>query len=189
MKNVVALGASSSEASINKQFASWVAQQVNEVEVDVLDLNDFEMPLYSVDLERLEGVPQKAVAFRDQLQAADGIVISFAEHNGSYTAAFKNIFDWFSRIQKPIWMEKPMLLLAAAPGPRGGKNVLDLAVKTFPYQGGNVAASFSLPKFRDNFSAEEGIVNPELKSEFEEALRLFTIALEESREQASRVAS
>jgi NAD(P)H-dependent FMN reductase len=29
-------------------------------------------------------------------------------------AAFKNIFDWMSRIDKNVWQNKPMLLMAIA---------------------------------------------------------------------------
>jgi NAD(P)H-dependent FMN reductase len=35
--------------------------------------------------------------FFNKLGTADLLVISFAEHNGAYSAAFK-IFDWISRI-------------------------------------------------------------------------------------------
>ena len=50
MKKIVAFGASSSKKSINKDFATFVASQVKDVDVLVLDLNDFEMPIYSIDL-------------------------------------------------------------------------------------------------------------------------------------------
>jgi chromate reductase len=100
MKKIVAFGASSSVNSINKQFASFVANKISNSELIILDLNDFEMPIYSEDRERFEAIPSLAYDFKAILKNADGIIISFAEHNGSYTAAFKNIFDWISRIEK-----------------------------------------------------------------------------------------
>jgi NAD(P)H-dependent FMN reductase len=60
----------------------------------VLDLNDYEMPIYSIDRETEDGIPEEAQRFYDELGAVDAILISFAEHNGAYTAAYKNIFDW-----------------------------------------------------------------------------------------------
>ena len=93
MKKIVAFGASSSKKSINKDFATFVASQVKDVDVLVLDLNDFEMPIYSIDYENDNGIPKKAFKFKEKLKSANGIVISFAEHNGVYTAAFKNIVN------------------------------------------------------------------------------------------------
>tara|TARA_B110000459_G_scaffold49667_1_gene55508 strand:- start:1529 stop:1678 length:150 start_codon:yes stop_codon:yes gene_type:complete len=49
MKKIVAFGASSSVNSINKQFASFVANKISNSELIILDLNDFEMPIYSED--------------------------------------------------------------------------------------------------------------------------------------------
>lgn len=176
-KKVIAFGASNSSKSINRQLVDWASQQLENVEVELLDLNDFEMPIYSIDREQESGVPELAQRFRSLLQGANGIMISFAEHNGSYTTAFKNIFDWNSRIGRPIWMDKPMFLMATSPGGRGGQNVLSTAKTSFPYQGGKVVASFSLPSFNQNFSLEKGISNAELKTEFDQQLALFNQAI------------
>jgi len=59
-----------------------------------------------------------------------------------------------------------MLLLATSPGVRGGSSVLEIANKRFPFQGGIVKGSFSLPSFGENFDSEKGITNEELKNEF-----------------------
>ena len=45
MKKIIAFGASSSKASINKQVAAYAANQLKNAMVEVLDLNDFEMPI------------------------------------------------------------------------------------------------------------------------------------------------
>ena len=92
MKKIVAFGASSSVKSINKKLATYAASLIpNSVSI-IINLNDFEMPIYSIDYERENGIPKKAFRFKEILKDADGIIISFAEHNGVYTAAFKNIF-------------------------------------------------------------------------------------------------
>ena len=110
MKKIVAFGASSSLNSINKDLATYTASQVPDSASIVINLIDFEMPIYSTDKEKENGIPDLAYKFKDILKNADGIVISFAEHNGVYTAAFKNIFDWISRIEKVVWYNKPMFL-------------------------------------------------------------------------------
>ena len=63
---------------------------IENAELTVVDINDFELPLYSSDLEAENGIPQNAVEFDNLIKAADGIVLSLAEHNGLPTAAFKN---------------------------------------------------------------------------------------------------
>ena len=99
---ILAFGASNSKTSINKQFATYASNQIEKAEVILLDLNDFEMPIYSIDKEKENGIPDLAKEFKQYIKDCDGIIISFAEHNGAYTAAFKNIFDWISRIEKVI---------------------------------------------------------------------------------------
>ena len=103
MKNIIAFGASNSQNSINKKFATYVAHQLTDVEIEIIDLNDFELPIYSIDRENKNGIPEKARQFKEKLNNSDGIIISFAEHNGAYTVAFKNIYDWASRIEKDFW--------------------------------------------------------------------------------------
>lgn len=165
MKKIIAFGASSSKTSINKELATYAANQFQNAIVEVLDLNDFEMPIYSVDKEKDNGIPQLAQDFYAKLGTADAIVISFAEHNGAYSAAFKNIFDWTSRINAKTFQEKQVLLLATSSGPRGGSSVLEIAKNRFPFQGAVVKGSFSLPSFNDNFDAEKGITNEDLKNQ------------------------
>lgn len=170
MKKIIAFGASSSSTSINKQLATYATTLFKNTTSEILDLNDYEMPIYSMDKEKKDGIPQLAHDFYNQLGAADLIIISFAEHNGAYSTAFKNIFDWMSRINGKTFQEKPMLLLATSPGARGGSSVLEIANKRFPFQGGIVKGSFSLPSFNDNFDAEKGITNSDLKKQLEEII-------------------
>ena len=171
MKKIIAFGASSSKTSINKQLAFYTATKFENATVDVLDLNDYEMPIFSVDKESTIGIPQLAHDFYAKLGAADLIIISFAEHNGGYSAAFKNIFDWISRINSKTFQEKPMLLVSTSPGPRGGATVLEIAKNRFPFQGGVVKGSFSLPSFSANFDSEKGIIDTDLKNQLLEIVK------------------
>jgi NAD(P)H-dependent FMN reductase len=165
-KKLLAFGASNSSDSINKQLADYASKQFKNVTVDLLDLNDYEMPIYSKDRQRDNGIPQLAQDFYKKIGDADFILISFAENNGNYSTAFKNILDWTSRINNKTFQEKPMLLLATSPGARGGSTVLDIAVKRMPFQGGIVKGSFSLPSFNENFDRKKGeISNEELNKE------------------------
>ena len=174
MKKIIAFGASSSKTSINKQLATYAAKQFKEATVTVLDLNDYEMPIFSIDKETETGIPQLAHDFYARLGTADVIVISFAEHNGAYTTAFKNIFDWTSRINSKTFQEKPVVLLATSPGPRGGSSVLEIAKNRFPFIGAVVKGSLSLPSFYENFDAINGIINDEYKNQLMNIVNAIT---------------
>ena len=173
MKRIIALGASNSKNSINKKFAYWAARKIKDAEVELIDLNNYETPMYSSDLEKEDGIPEVVMKLKDKLNSADGFVISLAEHNGNYTAVFKNVQDWLSRIDIKVWGDKPILLLAASPGKMGGKSVLNIAKASFPYMGGNVVAVYSLAGFYQNFNTDEGISNGALLADFEISLETF----------------
>lgn len=177
MKKILAFAASNSQNSINKELAEYTANHVNGAEVIVLDLNDFEMPIYGIDKENKNGIPALALQFKEAIKNADAIVISFAEHNGNFAAAYKNIYDWVSRIEKDFWYNKPMFLLATSPGARGGIGVLEIASKAYGYSNKNTVVDFSLPLFHANFDSQKGIIEPSLKSKFEEKLEEFKKAV------------
>jgi NAD(P)H-dependent FMN reductase len=170
MKKILVFAGSSSKTSINKQLAVYAAQQFQNAQLDILDLNDYEMPVFSVDKEKENGIHNLAQDFYNKIGNADLIVLSLAEHNGAYASAFKNILDWTSRINNKTFQQKPMLLLATSPGARGGSTVLDIASKRFPFQGAEVKGTFSLPTFFENFDADHGITNPELKHQLLEII-------------------
>lgn len=177
MKKILAFGASSSKNSINKTFAEFTAKQLAEIKLKLLDLNDYEMPIFSVDRENENGIHALAQQFKEEIKSANGIIISFAEHNGAYSAAFKNIYDWVSRINNNVWESKPLFLLATSPGGRGGKSVLEMAYNRYHRGYTNTIVTFSLPSFGKNFSVESGILDEELKAEFQVKLKEFEAAL------------
>lgn len=175
--NIVAFGGSNSKHSINKRFASYAASRLSNAEITLLDLNDFEMPIYSIDREKESGFPELAVRFKERIEGADALVVSLAEHNSSYTAAYKNIYDWVSRIDRKVWAGKPMFLLGAAPGGRGAKSVLNIALGSFQRMNPEKVVSFSLPVFHENFTDDKGISDAALSAEFEEQLKKFETLL------------
>lgn len=169
--NILAFAASNSSRSINKILIRYTCSLIKDHAIEIVDIHDYEMPIYSSDREKNDGVPQKATLFAQKIDACDLILISFAEHNGAYTTAFKNIFDWLSVIpHRKTWGEKNMLLMATSPGIRGGMGVLDMAVQRFPFNGGNVVGQFSLPSFAKNFDVENNEMEAEKKRELVQLL-------------------
>lgn len=168
---VLAFAASSSRNSINKQLANFTASQIPEAQVELLDINDYEMPLFSEDREKELGHPTLAKAFYQKLGEADIIVIAFAEHNGSYTAAYKNLFDWTSRINMKVFQNKPVIMLAASPGPGGATSVLASAQGSAPFFAADLKGAISVPNFYDNFDLESGqLTNKTLLEELQKVI-------------------
>lgn len=168
---IIAFAGSPSKNSINKKLATYAAGLFQNAEVEILDLNDYQMPLFTVDIEAEIGQHELANAFLSKIKSADFLVVSLAENNGNYSAAFKNIYDWCSRIVPKVFQGKPMLLMATSPGGRGGATVLEIAKNAFPRYGADIKATFSLPSFNDNFDVEKGkISNAELDGELKKTI-------------------
>ncbi|GEM50229.1 NAD(P)H-dependent oxidoreductase [Empedobacter brevis] len=174
---ILAFAGSNSKTSINKQLLNYTLNQIENAEIDLVDINDFEMPIYSIDRQLENGFPQEAHDFHQKIQAADGLVISLAEHNGNFSVALKNILDWVSRIDMPYLKDKKLLLLSTSPGAYGGGNVMEVATKYFGmFASGEVVASATFPSFNDNFQNNE-IVNEELKNKVLTQVNTFQKAL------------
>ena len=168
---ILAIPASNSQKSINKALINYTASLLDQHEVEVLDINDYEMPIYSSDLEEAHGVPDAASRFFKKIQEADALVISYAEHNGNYTVAYKNLFDWTTRVSMKVYQGKPIIMLSTSPGPGGAKSVLSLANGSAHFFDGHVKATLSVPSFFDNFDLDKGeITNPALVSTLKTAL-------------------
>lgn len=60
---VLAFAATNSRNSINKALVTHAAELLQRnagAELEILDLNDFEMPIYSIDREQDSGIPEPA---------------------------------------------------------------------------------------------------------------------------------
>ena len=153
-KKILTFAASNSSVSINRTLAEYAASLAQDAEVTTLDIHDYEMPIYRHDREEESGIPKQAHDFLARLGEADALIIGLAEHNGLYSAAFKNLFDWCSRIGREVFQGKPMVLTATSNGAGGASRVLDLAETAFPHFGGDVKAAFSLPLYDEKFDPE-----------------------------------
>ncbi|MEO0461508.1 MAG: NAD(P)H-dependent oxidoreductase [Pseudomonadota bacterium] len=174
---VLAFAASNSRNSINRALVDYAAAKLKaeilpQAIVEFLDLNDFEMPIYSIDRETNSGIPAEAQAFFDKIGTADAILISFAEHDGFVTAAWKNIFDWMSRIEMKLWQGKPMVMLAATPGQRAGAGVLGSQQGLNSRFGAELRGTLGIGMWSESWDAENQLlINPKDRDDLESALR------------------
>ncbi|GAA6180038.1 NAD(P)H-dependent oxidoreductase [Shimia sp. NS0008-38b] len=173
---ILAFGASNSKSSINKTLAHFTATLIHHADVEVLDLNDYALPIYSEDIEKDIGQPEAAKRFFEKIGAADGVIVSFAEHNGTYSAAYKNLFDWASRIDQKVFQNKPTLYLATSPGPGGAASVLAAAKGSARFFGVDLRAAVSVGSFYDVFDANSGrITDPTVLSELTSAAEALVL--------------
>ena len=159
---ILAIGTSNNRNSINRALAGYAAGLVEGAEVEVLDIQDYEMPLYSDEREQHFGQPLQARKFFQKIGQADALVIGFAEHNGSYTAAYKNLFDWTSRIDGKVFQGKPAIYLSTSPGAGGARSVLTAAVESAVFFGADVVDSLSVSKFYEVFDLQQGAMVDEV---------------------------
>ncbi|RYG41122.1 MAG: NAD(P)H-dependent oxidoreductase, partial [Chitinophagaceae bacterium] len=90
---IIALAGSNSKHSINRQLAGYAAGLFEGASVELLDMNDYLMPMFSVDLEKEIDTPPQVFQLLEKFGSADLLIVSLAENNASYNACFKNIFD------------------------------------------------------------------------------------------------
>ena len=115
-------------------------------------------------------MPEKAERLLDKIKASDGLILSLAEHNGAYSAVFKSLFDWMSRIDVKLFNKKPMLLMSTSPGPRGAQTVFEIAENRFPNHDAHIVSKFRLPSFNENFN-EGKVVNPQFLEELKSSVQ------------------
>ena len=96
MKLLVFAG-STRQHSYNRRLAQVAAGMAREAGADVtlLELSDFDIPLYNADLEA-RGTPTDVLRLKQVLSDHPAWIICSPEYNGSYTALLKNTIDWAS---------------------------------------------------------------------------------------------
>lgn len=169
---IKAFAGSNSSTSINKQLVTYASSLLNEHEIEILDLDDYKIPTFDIDIEKNEGFSDDVTTFYSKLADSDVILISLAEHNACFTAVFKSYMDWCSRINYKFLEGKKIFAMSTSPGGYGGRNSLEAGSKLLTKLGGTILVDFSLPKFNDNF-ANGKITNKELNAELITKIKEF----------------
>ena len=128
MPKLLMFAGSARTASTNKKLAALAVSTAQKADLDVtlIDLKDFEMPIYDGDLEDDAGLPENAKRLKQLFVEHDGIFIASPEYNSSFSPLLKNALDWISRPhtenEPPLWAYsgKVAALGSVAPGALGG---------------------------------------------------------------------
>lgn len=121
MTRLVGFAGSLRSGSYNRALLNAAAESMPEgAALEVLPIDA--VPLYDGDLEERQGVPASVEAIKEELAAADGLVIATPEYNGGIPGVAKNVIDWVSRPGSDlprVTHGKPVALMGATPGGLG----------------------------------------------------------------------
>ena len=124
---ILAFAGSLREASYNKKLVHIAAEGARKAgaEVTLVDLRDYQAPIYDGDLESRNGLPETVLRFKELMLAHQGLLVSAPEYNSSITAVLKNTIDWVSRPSQgeaslACFDGKVTALMSASPGALGG---------------------------------------------------------------------
>ncbi|NCW86024.1 MAG: NAD(P)H-dependent oxidoreductase [Oxalobacteraceae bacterium] len=115
--HILGISGSLRQASLNTAALRACAALLSEgVSFSLADLSD--IPVYNEDL-RVQGLPASVQVLREQISAADAIVIATPEYNYSFPGVLKNAIDWASRPPDQPFDGKPIAIIGATPGGLG----------------------------------------------------------------------
>jgi len=122
-RKALVMPASTRTGSVNQALARHIAARLdNGSPVEIVDLNDYPLPLYDGDLEERDGIPAAAAALAGEMASADVLVLVSPECNGTFTPLLKNTVDWVTPIDASAFAHLWVLVASASPGRGGGAN-------------------------------------------------------------------
>lgn len=163
--------------SYNKKLlalAAEFAKTYPDVNIDLADFTEFNMPLYDGDMNAEIGLPENALRFIHRLQKSDGLVIASPEYNFSVPGTLKNLIDWVSRATPQPWAAKPILLMSASPALVGGNRGLWATRVPLEACGAHVFSNmFSLAAAHEAFDGEQKLKDATLRERLEKNVASF----------------
>jgi chromate reductase, NAD(P)H dehydrogenase (quinone) len=172
---VLVFAASLRVESLNRKLAGLAAQvaEQNGAVVDLASMGDFDVPLYSGDVESLKGIPHGAQEFRRRLIDTDAFVISSPEYNGSMPGTIKNLIDWTSRFRPQPFDTRHGLLLSASPSLAGGNRGLWALRVPLEHLGARIFPDmFSLAMAHKAFAGAD-LADAALRARFDKTFEAF----------------
>ncbi len=121
MTTILGIAGSLRKASFNAALLRAAAELAPEgCQLELGSIRD--IPLYDGDVEESAGIPAAVSKLKDQIAAADGLILATPEYNHSVPGVFKNAIDWLSRPPSDIprvFKGRPVAMIGATPGKAG----------------------------------------------------------------------
>jgi chromate reductase, NAD(P)H dehydrogenase (quinone) len=173
---ILAVSGSLRESSFNTSLLRAAVEGAPDgVEVELWE-GLGELPLYHEDLEH--DVPESVQRLRDDWAAADAILFSTPEYNGSVPGGLKNAIDWASRPRlEAVLRNKPVAVVGASTGQFGAlwaqqdlKRILGIAGARV------VGTEIPVARAHERFDAQGRLLDSEVFEQLR--LHLTTLASE-----------
>lgn len=172
MNKCITLVGSNHSQSINKQFTKAVIKNYSEIEF--IDIEGLEVPVFDQDLEKSEGYPIQIKELASRLKKASQWIVTTNEHNSGLSSFFKNILDWLSRYDKTLFTDKKVVVMSTSNGKRGGMSANDFLSDFLSRRGATVISKVIFPSYSENFNEEtQEITNQDLKNEISTTIESF----------------
>ena len=173
---ILAFSCSARRESLNRKLLAVAVSAVREAggEITLIDLNDYELPLYHGDLEETTGLPANAVKLIGLIQTHAALLIASPEYNSMITPLLKNTLDWCTRGEDDPFPGKVAAVVSASPGPFGGVRSQKLAQQLLLQLGCHVVpVQAILPRADKAFDATGALTD----ARAEKAIRSLAAAL------------
>lgn len=127
MTKILGFDGSGRKNSMNRKLLEIVARETETAgaEVTLINLHDYDLPIYNGDLEAEHSLPEKVIELKKLFGEQDGFLIASPEYNGGYSALLKNAIDWITRpapegVPRQPFAGSTIGLITTTPGPLSG---------------------------------------------------------------------
>lgn len=124
---VALISGSTRTGSINTKLIHAMAKRYEaaDFKATIVNLKDYEMPIYNGDYEAEHGAPKTTLALAKLMLEQDGIFITSPEYNGSLSPLLKNTIDWLTRTGNRDHLHQTVFAIGACTmGPMSGLMVM-----------------------------------------------------------------
>ncbi len=155
---ILAFSGSARRDSLNRKLLAEVVGAARQAggEVTLLDLNEYELPLYHGDFEEASGRPENAVKLATLISEHRGLLIASPEYNSQMTPLLKNTLDWCTRGDANPFAGRVAAVVSASPGMFGGIRSMTLTRQLLTHLGCHVVPTQCILPQADQAFDEQG---------------------------------
>lgn len=167
--NILGINGSASKNASNLAILKHLAAK-EHLNFNVTILDDLTLlPHFKTDLTKVN-TPKEIIAFREQIEKADGVVICTPEYVFSIPSGLKNAIEWC--VSTTVFSEKPVGLITASANGDKGHEELQLIMKTLQAKF-TKATTLLVKGVKGKVNKEGEIIDEELKGELDEIINAF----------------
>jgi NAD(P)H-dependent FMN reductase len=142
-------------------FFKTFIENNNLANVELLDLVEYNFPVFEERLKFQKNPAQKTIEFAEKIRSADGVIIVTPEYNGGYPASLKNVIDLLT----DEWKRKPVAISTVSGGGFAGMNMItSLQYSLWKIQAWTVPVMFPVAKVEESYD-ENGIPSDKAAAE------------------------